>query len=168
MIITCPKCQQKFSFDEAELTEIQKQIAVHYKLLGHRLRSLVREYVKRFMTGKTMTPDKQLRLLKEIAQMLNDGHITYNRRTYFINPVALEEALRQVCNRVKRLTNHNYLNVVLIDLMEKAGGKFERQHESRRRGRPHQRSQEEGDLQSVGDILDAMGGGTSNDTTNEC
>ncbi|MBI4714421.1 MAG: hypothetical protein HY760_00480 [Nitrospirae bacterium] len=91
--------------------------------------ALATEYVDGFRTKKSaaLSAKKLRRLLEEVEALLKTGTFTYDNREYKTTPEAIEEALREVCNRdLLGLKNHNYLKQVIRGVIEKRRAQYEK------------------------------------------
>lgn len=117
MNLGCPRCGAKIKFSEAELTgvlvdmvEVAVRIGAHWDLVG--------EYVDCFRPEQDghVNLKRRIRILKEIAGLIEAGEFQYDRKKYRIKTEGIRWGMRIVCDLQKHgFRNHNYLKTVMIN-----------------------------------------------------
>lgn len=120
-MIRCPKCGERFDYREAVMDETWREIIGILPSFGTHGK-LVSEYVEKFDTNPLRAKSKKvLRLLMEIAKLLESGSFSWRKKTYRISKSGIIEALQITCNKnfSEPLENHNYLKKVMITIAER-------------------------------------------------
>ncbi len=140
--ITCPCCGESFDpLSAARGEDLGELMAILAGFGQHR--PLVMDYIALFRTGETLQVGTQLKLVREIARLLEGGTFAFEGRTWAIDKSsALECMLEVVRAKGGRGTppgfrDHNYLKRVLKDRASRREAREEADLEARRRAGIH-------------------------------
>ncbi len=114
----CPKCDAPINLEQAAKDEASRELLAEVTALGER-GGLVLEYVQAFRAapGASISPAKQLRLVRDLRALIESGRFLFDGAEYAVSLEIIDEALREVCNRsLIILRNHHYFYRVLLGL----------------------------------------------------
>jgi len=114
----CPRCGEVFEPLEAMAEEDWREIFLLLPVFGNNGR-VVFEYVEKFgVLPLRMKGKKVLRLLRDIARLLENGEFLFSQTRHKVSRHGVFEALTAVNNRhfERPLVNHNYLKTVMITI----------------------------------------------------
>ena len=121
MKITCPYCDNKFSFEEAVRVKISRDLGETLQKFGNH-KFLAWEYAGAFATKRfgPISAAKRLRILTELFRLWESGIFQIDGKRYKIDRAGIVAGMTTVCNLEKYgLSNHNYLKKVLLDKAER-------------------------------------------------
>lgn len=135
MKLICPRCQHRIDLDTAMNMNDLRELAEVAARLGD-LWGLANEYVNSFRADPDgrITPQKRLRLLKDVAKLIEQCEFAFQGRRYRTDRMWVHNALMDVCNAQKiGFKNHNYLKKVLLAEAERVSAEGLTAREERRR-----------------------------------
>lgn len=147
MQLICPCCQTAFPI-EAGINDVNARNAIKRAFSLTPIGDQLLAYVQLFKPeSRVLSMTKLTKLLDELVEMIKEGKIKRNGRTWPAPQAYWQQAIDQMLSSRDQLNlplkSHGYLFTIISGYADKTEGKVEEQSEARKVGGSSQRHQEQ-------------------------